>query len=646
MKIKKIGAILAGAVMIGSAVAASGAWDPSEHEDFFVDYTTGQPNCIVVAGENAADKDITGAAWIAAQIGSMCQKVETVCPVESAEWDSGAKYDCPVVLLTNTSPFSGPCYSYDMANWDLDSLFWNDCDGDGELYCDEPIEYIGLGLTETEEGVYPCIPAFCTAWVEDVPGGLVYGSLSNVSDRCTIEIETPGCPSCPKKIQGIYYFPTCYNDLHLLGETYTVLDSFIACPHDGYKDEAILFGEPNNVEGDIFLLGESPHVYADGWEVTLEDINLMESSVLVTIDNPKYGVHVQKILNVNTDADWDYGEFYTYNVDLLGAGDWYYCYHFLPDGLIDDYECDIGCCEGFWRNNGDEISLEYEGTTIFSIIPRHVFMGYSTKQAVMDVYTLEDAWTLDDECCLSPCGDEGNWWNLRVKNWCSIDCCFDSCKKECWKDWFLMGGAWCGCDYCECEEIPYDVGVFLTLQETLCVTGDLPCEYGMGSIRVPLCTFDPKTVEEYWVAEDPGEPYFTVLIDDRGDPDHTNPTIEKGIKIWQDIHLPCYDVTTPVVINPMTICKLDSEITAWDKQSKNLILVGGPGFVDVTELPANTITQEVYQARYSVDWFTSEGEYQYLANVFADGVDVLIVAGKDRDATRAAVLKLIEDMES
>ncbi|RLF94334.1 S-layer protein, partial [Thermococci archaeon] len=63
MKIKKIGAILAGAVMIGSAVAA--AWDPSEDTDFFINSETGEPNSIIVVGANAAASDVTAAGWIA-----------------------------------------------------------------------------------------------------------------------------------------------------------------------------------------------------------------------------------------------------------------------------------------------------------------------------------------------------------------------------------------------------------------------------------------------------------------------------------------------------------------------------------------------------------------------------------------------------
>ena len=59
MNVKKIGAILAGAVMIGSAVAA--AWNPAEHKDFFVNPETGETGR---RGVFAAGDIVTGNATV------------------------------------------------------------------------------------------------------------------------------------------------------------------------------------------------------------------------------------------------------------------------------------------------------------------------------------------------------------------------------------------------------------------------------------------------------------------------------------------------------------------------------------------------------------------------------------------------------
>jgi S-layer protein (TIGR01564 family) len=46
----------------------------------------------------------------------------------------------------------------------------------------------------------------------------------------------------------------------------------------------------------------------------------------------------------------------------------------------------------------------------------------------------------------------------------------------------------------------------------------------------------------------------------------------------------------------------------------------------------------------TLDWATSLGEYEYIPNAFAEGKDVIIVAGADREATRYAVKTLINDL--
>ncbi len=66
-----------------------------------------------------------------------------------------------------------------------------------------------------------------------------------------------------------------------------------------------------------------------------------------------------------------------------------------------------------------------------------------------------------------------------------------------------------------------------------------------------------------------------------------------------------------------------------DKDNYNLVLIGGP--------VANTLTADLVTAgKSTVDWYTSEGDIEVIADAFTDGKYAIIVAGKDRDATRAA----------
>jgi len=97
-------------------------------------------------------------------------------------------------------------------------------------------------------------------------------------------------------------------------------------------------------------------------------------------------------------------------------------------------------------------------------------------------------------------------------------------------------------------------------------------------------------------------------------------------------------VTEPVktieiteITEPITVLDEEVDLNAVDS---NLILVGGP--------VANAITKYlVDQGLSTVDWENSDGEFEYLEDVFGE-YDVLIVAGKDRYATREAAKELMQ----
>jgi len=80
MKMKKVGAILAGAALLGAtfAAAASAAVTDVPERDFFIDTTTGLNNCLIVVGSGAAAADVVSAAYVAAQIGSMAYYEDVV----------------------------------------------------------------------------------------------------------------------------------------------------------------------------------------------------------------------------------------------------------------------------------------------------------------------------------------------------------------------------------------------------------------------------------------------------------------------------------------------------------------------------------------------------------------------------------------
>jgi hypothetical protein len=64
-------------------------------------------------------------------------------------------------------------------------------------------------------------------------------------------------------------------------------------------------------------------------------------------------------------------------------------------------------------------------------------------------------------------------------------------------------------------------------------------------------------------------------------------------------------------------------------KTMNLVLIGGP--------VANTLTAELVTAgKSTVDWYTSDGDIEVISGAFTTGKYAIIVAGKNREATKAA----------
>jgi hypothetical protein len=133
-------------------------------------------------------------------------------------------------------------------------------------------------------------------------------------------------------------------------------------------------------------------------------------------------------------------------------------------------------------------------------------------------------------------------------------------------------------------------------------------------------------------------PYFTIEVTDVlftcGDGDGINYDT-----IMEEIQTTDYTEITPADIDETGMVMLDTEcdFAGWKAACDyNLILVGGP--------VANIIVKQLVDEGLSaVDWATSPGEWEYLVAPYG-GCDVLIIAGADRDATRAAAQSLIDSL--
>ncbi len=74
-------------------------------------------------------------------------------------------------------------------------------------------------------------------------------------------------------------------------------------------------------------------------------------------------------------------------------------------------------------------------------------------------------------------------------------------------------------------------------------------------------------------------------------------------------------------------------MTTADKNDNNLVLVGGPV---ANALTASLVRTNAADAGTLDSWKASEGDIKVVADAFATGKYGIIVAGNNRDATRAA----------
>ncbi|RLF80670.1 hypothetical protein DRN32_02595 [Thermococci archaeon] len=140
---------------------------------------------------------------------------------------------------------------------------------------------------------------------------------------------------------------------------------------------------------------------------------------------------------------------------------------------------------------------------------------------------------------------------------------------------------------------------------------------------------NPEEEENYYaarayIAVDPKEPQYETKEVEIGD--ELDGYIIDGVKTEKVKTIEITEITEPITV-------LDSEVDV-NAVDSNLILVGGP--------VANAITKYlVDQGLSTVDWENSDGDIEYIEDAFGT-YDVLIVAGKDRYATREAAKELME----
>lgn len=293
--------------------------------------------------------------------------------------------------------------------------------------------------------------------------------------------------------------------------------------------------------------------------------------------------------------------------------------------------------------------------TLFNYIPFMLdgiktFVGADgTYLAEFNIYALEDFGWFEDKGCCDPFVTTPNDYGLAITGgW----------RKVAFSD--ENAGVWTPWEYHADAERDLNATYILWQPAPACA----PCpDANFDTLELQLCdNIDIPDCETAFTINGP-ENYFSVTISDvdfgkanqtlnnhpgipPGDIDiykgrsNSSSTDKDGAKVTisQTVVDTAQSITYTknVNIDPIELIKLDIEINTSSMQ-KNLILVGGPVY--------NSIVKDLGNMGAStVDWATSPGEWEWIADPFGRGYDVLIVAGANREETRLAAQQLVSQL--
>ena len=487
--------------------------------------------------------------------------------------------------------------------------------------------------------------------IGDFIGG--QGHVSGIVYR-TAEIRYPllengqnicGITSC----DGMIDFETArtgyFNQIKFLGKWYNPMFAGATYYTDvGKLGAYFMYGKPYAQKEKIMKVGD---VYTyHGWTVTLNDVNIYENKAYITVAGPTLTSPFSFIMVMDSMME---------------------CSKCCPDCAI------YGGKGAFTSNptNRNEYDPYVVKTTVtktkdgydynffryvnFMLDGIKTFVGADgTYLAEFNLYAIEDYGYFEDRGCCDPFVTTPNDYGLAITGgWRKVTTQATTLRlgqpgayglvDNPWQTWEArLGGEttpgfilWDPAPRCNtfCPDANFD-----TLELQLCDT-----------INIPDC-------ETSYTVNGP-ENYFTIEIADvdlgKGDATVTPPiggnydiakdiwsgqkngTDKDGLKVTikQTVAGQTIKYTANVKIDPVELIKLDIEVNT-ATNTRNLILVGGPVY--------NSIVKDLVDMGAStVDWATSAGEWEWIADPMAKGYDVLIVAGANREETRMAAEDLV-----
>jgi hypothetical protein len=733
MKLKTIGAVLAGTALVGATVAGAVAAAEDTNvpdRDFFIDPADGMNNSLIVVGSDAAAADVVSAAYVSSKIGQMAyyeevtENYETAYAVYDDEWevdnylangtDDGDFVDYVDTTLSADSWVVLPYICGETPSWDFDVYFdaWTTMTSGENFFVDTGCSYesltVDFSIRDVECSADMCIGCMagcdqisnmdgdillndCQTYPNVYPrqywgspsgadrddcdpiGGIQYRSIVNGFNRENSEVDPTyltwwGVVGPASEAYGVctenepvpvdLYCSAC--DVYFLGKHYDALS--FGTDEDGY--DYMYYGTPEWYVEEKVKVGETSQEYGEGWTVTVNDLGIYENKAHVTITNPD-GESFDYLTVIDT---------YTSQVPSSGEGD------YNDGGIEQDSDAnEENDCLIFKEDTfniyslcgaEEEGTMEIDGEAVFAVDFTKTMIGAAGTYVIeYDAYALKDYGVLREqiypgacEADIDPAIQVGDleWFFDIIPNNGVQDVDLDNDVAL----WNESNPNYDACDdlsiYAPLEEVQEDFFMFdqdadtdFTLLPAYAPMYDASEPYDIGDTTEdwvvdlePLCA----PMLELWLAtpvelaglcdeelsitlEDcDGNNYFTLNVTDAI---HTDYQIDGEIEISRTEMVGETVTTHYVDLEPEALVKLDENITTEMKQEYNLVLIGGP--------VANSIVQELVDLGKTTfeKWDTSEGDLELIEDAFADGKGVLIVAGKDRDATTTAALDLV-----
>jgi hypothetical protein len=582
-------------------------------------------------------------------------------------------------IVVNLPPYAGGSYDNGNGSWDsikpgyafMTTRAWVNVNGletpetyDKNDECDYPFGGTGTEM-EAHEEIQFILTSDATCCTQNKGLPLFKGDKGVVSGIVyrTTEIRYPllenGQNICGiTKCDGMVDFETArtgrFNTIKFLGKFYTPL--FAGATYNntgpsegpGYLGAYFVYGKPYAEKEKIMKVGDVYNYH--GWTITLNDVNIYENKAYLTVSGPALTSPFSFIMVM----------------DSLG-----FCGPCCPDCAIyggggaftsnptHRNEYDPYVVKTTVTKTKEDYAYNFFRYVNFMLDGIKTFVGADgTYLAEFNIYALEDFGYLEDKGCCDPFVTTPNDYGLAITGgWRkivqegSVNATFIDQEDNEYAPWeydfgkntnplYVTAGdqtvveyiQWMPAPVCNafCPDANFD-----TLELRLCDTISIPDCETTYTVNGPENYFKIEVLDVDFGKENTNPLYFAPDFEYVGSYTNTPPNDTDGLRARISMTTAGQTIkyTANVKIDPVELIKLDIEVNT-ATNTRNLILVGGPVY--------NSIVKDLVDMGAStVDWATSRGEWEWIADPMAKGYDVLIVAGANREETRMAAEDLV-----